>query len=90
MKRPRVDVTFRVSGLFRDAFPTQMDIIGSAVRAIAELDEPDEANPIAANVRAKRRALEADGVEPRGGAAAGGLSRVRLEAGRLWRGAAGA
>jgi len=62
LKRPRVDVTFRVSGLFRDAFPTQMDIIGSAVRAIAELDEPDEANPIAANVRAKRRALEAGGV----------------------------
>ena len=62
LKRPRIDVTFRVSGLFRDAFPTQMDIIGSAVRAIAELDEPDDANPIAANVRAKRRALEADGV----------------------------
>jgi cobaltochelatase CobN len=48
--------------LFRDAFPTQMDIIGSAVRAIAELDEPDDANPIAGNVRAKRRALEAEGV----------------------------
>jgi cobaltochelatase CobN len=62
LKRPRVDVTFRVSGLFRDAFPTQMDIIGSAIRAIAELDEPDEANPIAANVRTKRRALEAEGV----------------------------
>jgi cobaltochelatase CobN len=62
LKRPRIDVTFRVSGLFRDAFPAQMDIIGSAVRAIAELDEPDEANPIAANVRAKRRALEAGGM----------------------------
>jgi cobaltochelatase CobN len=62
LKRPRIDVTFRVSGLFRDAFPTQMDMIGSAVRAIAELDEPDDANPIAANVRAKRRALEAGGV----------------------------
>jgi len=61
LKRPRIDVTFRVSGLFRDAFPTQMDIIGSAVRAIAELDEPDDANPIAANVRAKRLALEAAG-----------------------------
>src|ERR1700722_5077806 len=62
LKRPRVDVTFRVSGLFRDAFPTQMDIIGSAVRAIAELDEPDEANPIAANVRVKLKALEAEGL----------------------------
>jgi len=62
LKRPRVDITFRVSGLFRDAFPTQMDIIGSAVSAIAMLEEPDEANPIAANVRAKRLALEADGM----------------------------
>jgi cobaltochelatase CobN len=62
LKRPRVDVTFRVSGLFRDAFPTQMDIIGSAVSAIAELDEPDEANPIAANVRARQRALESGGM----------------------------
>jgi cobaltochelatase CobN len=63
LKRPRVDVTFRVSGLFRDAFPTQMDIIGSAVAAIALLDEPDEANPIAANVRIRRKALEAEGMQ---------------------------
>jgi cobaltochelatase CobN len=62
LKRPRVDVTFRVSGLFRDAFPTQMDIIDSAVRAIAALDEPDDANPIAANAKAKMRELEASGV----------------------------
>jgi cobaltochelatase CobN len=62
LKRPRVDVTFRVSGLFRDAFPTQMDIIGSAVSAVAELDEPDDANPIAANVRARARKLEAGGM----------------------------
>lgn len=63
LKRPRVDVTFRVSGLFRDAFPTQMDIIGSAVNAIALLDEPDEANPIAANVRVRRCALEQGGMD---------------------------
>ncbi len=62
LKRPRVDVTFRVSGLFRDAFPTQMDLIDSAVRAIADLDEPDDANPIAANVRARALALKATGV----------------------------
>jgi cobaltochelatase CobN len=63
LKRPRVDVTFRVSGLFRDAFPTQMDIIGSAVNAIAMLDEPEEANPIAANVRLRRKTLEAGGMD---------------------------
>jgi cobaltochelatase CobN len=62
LKRPRVDVTFRVSGLFRDAFPTQMDIIDSAIRAIAALDEPEDANPIAASASAKMRELENSGV----------------------------
>ncbi|HVV42256.1 MAG TPA: cobaltochelatase subunit CobN, partial [Nitrobacter sp.] len=64
LKRPRIDLTLRVSGLFRDAFPTQMDLIDSAIRAIADLDEPDDANPIAANVRATTRALEANGMPP--------------------------
>jgi cobaltochelatase CobN len=63
LKRPRVDVTFRVSGLFRDAFPQQMDLIDSAVRVIAALDEPDDANPIAADVRARAQALTTSGVE---------------------------
>ena len=35
LKRPRVDVTFRVSGLFRDAFPTQIELSSGAVNAIA-------------------------------------------------------
>src|SRR5262245_25737732 len=64
LRRPRVDVTFRVSGLFRDAFPQQMDLIDSAVRAIAALDEPDDANPIAAHVRARSQALAIAGVDP--------------------------
>jgi len=63
LRRPRVDVTLRVSGLFRDAFPNQMDLIDSAVRAIAELDEPDDANPIAANARQRAHELAAQGVE---------------------------
>ncbi|MFC0238890.1 cobaltochelatase subunit CobN [Rhodopseudomonas telluris] len=64
LKRPRVDVTFRVSGLFRDAFPTQMDLIASAIAAIAALDEPDDANPIAAHVRARAAELTRAGVAP--------------------------
>ncbi len=63
LKRPRIDVIFRVSGLFRDAFPTQMDIIGSAISAIADLDEPDDANRIATNVRARTLALQAQGLD---------------------------
>jgi cobaltochelatase CobN len=39
-----------------------MDIIDSAIRAIAVLDEPDDANPIAANAQAKMRELEKSGV----------------------------
>ena len=46
--RPRVDVVFRVSGFFRDAFPAQVDLIDSAARAVALLDEPAEINPLAA------------------------------------------
>uniref|UniRef100_Q07PF6 Cobaltochelatase subunit CobN n=1 Tax=Rhodopseudomonas palustris (strain BisA53) TaxID=316055 RepID=Q07PF6_RHOP5 len=62
LQRPRVDVTFRVSGLFRDAFPTQIDILTSAIRAVAELDEPDDANPIAAHVRARAKTLQSAGL----------------------------
>ncbi|WP_431190530.1 cobaltochelatase subunit CobN, partial [Bauldia litoralis] len=49
--RPRIDVTLKVSGMFRDAFPDQIDLIDSAVRAIAALDEDATANPIAAAIR---------------------------------------
>ena len=51
LRRPRVDVTLRISGMFRDAFPEQIELIASAFRAIAALDEDETANPIAADVR---------------------------------------
>jgi cobaltochelatase CobN len=50
--RPRVDVTLRISGLFRDAFPAQIALFDKAVRAIGALDEPVEDNPIAQRMRA--------------------------------------
>ncbi len=62
--RPRVDVTIRVSGFFRDAFPSQMDLLDSAARAVAALDEPEEDNPLAARVRAETAALVGAGMEP--------------------------
>ncbi|HEX7876956.1 MAG TPA: cobaltochelatase subunit CobN [Sphingobium sp.] len=61
LNRPRVDVTFRVSGFFRDAFPEQIDLIDSAARAVMALDEPGEDNPAAARHRAETAALIADG-----------------------------
>ena len=50
--RPRVDVTLRISGFFRDAFPAQIALFDRAIRAIGALDEPVEDNPIAASMRA--------------------------------------
>jgi len=62
LNRPRVDVTLRVSGFFRDAFPEQIDLIDSAARAVMALDEPDEDNPAAARHRAECAALAAQGL----------------------------
>jgi cobaltochelatase CobN len=64
LDRPRVDVTLRVSGFFRDAFPGLIDLVDSAVRAVAALDEPASVNPLAARVAADRHALEAQGIAP--------------------------
>jgi cobaltochelatase CobN len=61
--RPRVDVTFRVSGFFRDAFPGLIDLFDSAVRAVAELEEAPEDNPIAARLTQEAcRLVEQEGV----------------------------
>jgi cobaltochelatase CobN len=38
--RPRIDVTLRISGFFRDAFPHVVAMLDEAVRLVAELDEP--------------------------------------------------
>lgn len=46
LRRPRVDVTLRISGFFRDAFPNVVQMFDAAVRAVAELDEDAEDNPI--------------------------------------------
>lgn len=59
--RPRVDVTLRISGFFRDAFPAQIALFDRAVRAIGALDEPVDDNPIAARMRAEALGLIAAG-----------------------------
>jgi len=55
--RPRVDVTLRISGFFRDAFPAQIELFDQAIRAVGALDEEPADNPIAA--RMKEDATEA-------------------------------
>jgi cobaltochelatase CobN len=59
--RPRVDVTLRISGFFRDAFPAQIALFDRAIRAIGALDEPVEENPIATRMRADALGLAAAG-----------------------------
>ncbi|KWZ43098.1 cobalamin biosynthesis protein CobN [Burkholderia savannae] len=60
--RPRIDVTLRVSGFFRDAFANVMHLFDAAVQAVAELDEPEHLNPVRARVRRETDALVARGV----------------------------
>lgn len=48
LERPRIDVTLRVSGLFRDVFPTLSALFAQAVRALAARDEAPDWNPFVA------------------------------------------
>jgi len=67
--RPRVDVLLRVSGLFRDAFPEQLTLLGAAMRAVAALDESETDNPLAAKLRRDRQKLAQAGYKPEQAAA---------------------
>ncbi|MEU7411324.1 cobaltochelatase subunit CobN [Streptomyces sp. NPDC042638] len=50
--RPRIDVTLRISGFFRDAFPHTIGLLDDAVRLAASLDEPAETNHVRTHVQA--------------------------------------
>lgn len=50
--RPRVDVTLRISGFFRDAFPHVIGLLDDAVRLAAALEEPAEHNFVRAHTQA--------------------------------------
>ncbi len=63
LRRPRVDVTLRISGFFRDAFPEQIALFDKAVRAVGMLDEDATDNPIAARMRGEIARLEAAGLD---------------------------
>src|SRR5699024_3188308 len=52
--RPRIDVTVRISGFFRDSFPHVIELIDDAVRLVASLDEPPEHNFVRAHADAER------------------------------------
>jgi cobaltochelatase CobN len=52
LDRPRIDITLRISGLFRDLFEAQIALFDLAVQTVAARDEDDADNPLAA---ARRR-----------------------------------
>ena len=61
--RPRVDVTLRVSGFFRDAFANLIRLFDDAVQAVADLDEAPDMNPLSARVWQEALALQDGGMD---------------------------
>lgn len=64
LNRPRVDVTLRISGFFRDAFSNVVRLFDAAVQTLAEIDEPPTLNPIRARIEAEQASLETQGLKP--------------------------
>ncbi|WP_457831982.1 cobaltochelatase subunit CobN, partial [Staphylococcus aureus] len=61
---PRIDVTLRVSGFFRDAFPALMQLFDEAVQRVVMLDEPTEQNYPRKHWLEETAALIAEGQAP--------------------------
>ncbi len=61
LKRPRIDVTARISGLFRDTLPHLAELMDKAVLMAAKLDESDDDNFVRKHIREDSEALQADG-----------------------------
>ncbi|MBY0296170.1 MAG: cobaltochelatase subunit CobN, partial [Methylobacterium sp.] len=75
LDRPRIDVTVRVSGAFRDTFPEAMALLDQAARAVAAREEEEADNPLAAARRRGETLVRVFGAAPgRYGAGAGGLA----------------
>ena len=64
LKRPRIDVVLRISGLFRDSFPGLIEMLDDAFETISGLDESDEDNYMLAHLRNDLTEFIADGMEP--------------------------
>ncbi len=64
LKRPRIDVTVRISGLFRDNFPNLARLVDEAVSMVASLEEPFEKNFLLKHVETETAEQVAQGVDP--------------------------
>ncbi|MBL8926974.1 MAG: cobaltochelatase subunit CobN [Pseudonocardia sp.] len=79
--RPRIDVTVRISGFFRDAFPHVLALLDDAVQLVAALDEPAERNFVRAHLEPDERPTRIFGSKP--GTYGAGL--LQLVDSRSWR-----
>jgi cobaltochelatase CobN len=61
--RPRIDVTVRISGFFRDAFPHVIDLLDQAVNLVADLDEPPAQNYVRKHVQEDEALLLEEGMD---------------------------
>lgn len=64
LNRPRVDVTLRVSGFFRDAFPNVVRLFDTAVQALADYEDPGGLNTIRQHIHQREQWLAANGAPP--------------------------
>lgn len=65
LKRPRIDVTARISGLFRDAMPFAVALMDRAVKQVAELNEPWDQNFVRKHVEQDAYEMEKAGMDAR-------------------------
>lgn len=63
LDRPRIDVTLRISGFFRDAFSNVIQLFDAAVQAVANLDEPASVNPIRQRILEEAAQLQSQGLD---------------------------
>ncbi len=61
--RPRVDVTLRISGFFRDAFPNVARLFDTAVQTLADYEEPGEFNVLRTHIKVTREKLIEQGLD---------------------------
>jgi cobaltochelatase CobN len=64
LDRPRIDVTVRISGFFRDAFPHVIELLDEAVNRVADRDEPPEQNYVVKHAARDRARYEEQGMTP--------------------------
>jgi len=90
LDRPRIDVTLRVSGLFRDVFPGLAQLFEAGCAALAARDEAPDYNPYAAGgarvfgPQPGRYGLGLDGLGPESAGADAFSPQARAAAGEAW------